>query len=125
MLRGWLNNQHGAPIAVIAQAPPSAEDAFAVLPQDLEAVISISIEPRGWTHLPDPVRSLRGLRTSFTNSPLPHRAPREGLNTKLTTHEAAFAMSRAGATVAVVAPAAFAALRLQCEPWPQASAKLC
>jgi hypothetical protein len=35
VLRGRKNNQNGVPLAVIAQAPPSAEDALAVLPQDL------------------------------------------------------------------------------------------
>jgi len=41
VLRGGLNNQHRAPVVVIAQAPPSAEDAFAVLPQNLTAAIRI------------------------------------------------------------------------------------
>ena len=33
------NDQYGAPAAILAQTPPSAEDAFAVLPQDLTAAI--------------------------------------------------------------------------------------
>ena len=33
------NDQHGTPAVVLAQTPPSAEDAFAVLPQNLTAAI--------------------------------------------------------------------------------------
>ena len=33
------NDQYGTPAAVPAQTPPSAEDAFAVLPQNLTAAI--------------------------------------------------------------------------------------
>ena len=50
MLRGGQHDQHGAAVAVGAQMPSSAEDAFAVLPQDLEAVISLSADPEGWIH---------------------------------------------------------------------------
>src|SRR5689334_18961208 len=53
MLRGWQHDQHGRPMTVDV-AFSSAEDAFTVLPQDLEATISTSAEPRGWVHLPDP-----------------------------------------------------------------------
>jgi len=38
----------------VGMALSSAEDAFAVLPQDLEATDSTSAEPRGWIHLRDP-----------------------------------------------------------------------
>ena len=34
VLGGGQNDEHGAPVAVIAQAPPSAQDAFAVLRQN-------------------------------------------------------------------------------------------
>src|SRR5437899_9733471 len=53
MLRGGLNNQHGAPVVVIAQAPPSAEDAFAVLPQYLTAAIRIHAVQRIRHHWSD------------------------------------------------------------------------
>ena len=51
MLRGGQHGQHGGPITV---GVSSAEDAFTVLPQDLEATTSTSAEPRGWVHLRDP-----------------------------------------------------------------------
>ena len=54
VLRGGQHGQHGGRDRRRRQAPSSAEDAFAVLPQDLEATISTSAEPRGWIHLPDP-----------------------------------------------------------------------
>jgi hypothetical protein len=41
MLRGGKNDQHGAPLAIIVQSPAMAEDAFAVLPQDLGAAVRI------------------------------------------------------------------------------------
>jgi hypothetical protein len=53
MFRGGQHGQHGGPITV-GVALTSAEDAFAVLPQNLEPTISISAEPRGWIHLRDP-----------------------------------------------------------------------
>jgi hypothetical protein len=37
------NDQHGAPVAVIADAPASAEYALAVLPQNLRATIRIAV----------------------------------------------------------------------------------
>jgi hypothetical protein len=53
MLRGGKHDQHGGRITV-GVALSSAEDAFTILPQDLEATISTSAEPRGWIHLRDP-----------------------------------------------------------------------
>src|SRR5216683_3025531 len=53
MLRGGQHGQHGGPITVDV-ALASAEDAFAVLPQDLEAANSTSAGPRGWIHLRNP-----------------------------------------------------------------------
>jgi hypothetical protein len=50
LFRGGKHGQHGSPITV-GVAVSSAEDAFAVLPQDLEAAISTNAEPRGWVHL--------------------------------------------------------------------------
>jgi hypothetical protein len=47
VLRDGKDGQHSGPIAVGAQARSSAEDAFAVLPQDMEAVIYLSAEPTG------------------------------------------------------------------------------
>jgi hypothetical protein len=53
MFRGRQHGQDGGPLTVgIALSP--AEDAFVVLPQDLEATNSTSAERRGWIHLPDP-----------------------------------------------------------------------
>jgi hypothetical protein len=52
VLRGGQHGQHGAAVAVGAQAPSSAKDAFAVLPQDLEAVTPLSAERKGWVQLP-------------------------------------------------------------------------
>jgi hypothetical protein len=54
MFRCGQHGQHRGPITVDV-ALSSAEDAFAVLPQDLEAAIAISAEPRGWAHLRDPL----------------------------------------------------------------------
>jgi hypothetical protein len=57
MLRGGQHSEHSGLIAVGLVFPstdvvvPSTEDAFAVLPQDLEAAISTSPEPRRWVHL--------------------------------------------------------------------------
>ena len=48
VLRGGQYGQHRAPLAVVAQTPSSAEDAFAVLPQDLKAAILLSVKSRGW-----------------------------------------------------------------------------
>ena len=46
VLRGEQHHDHGAAVAVSAQAPTSAEDAFAVLPQYAETVVSLSAEPK-------------------------------------------------------------------------------
>jgi hypothetical protein len=54
MLGRGQHRQHGAAVSVDAQAPPSAEDAIAVLPQDLEVAISICIELSRWIQLPTP-----------------------------------------------------------------------
>jgi len=51
MFRGGQHGQHGGPITIDVA---SAEDAFVVLPQDLESIASIGAEPRQWIHLPDP-----------------------------------------------------------------------
>ena len=53
MLRGGQHGQRGCPTTV-GVALSSTEDEFAVLPQDLEATISTSAEPRGSIHLRDP-----------------------------------------------------------------------
>ncbi len=45
MLRGGQHGQHGGAMTV-GVAFSSAEDAFAVLPQDLEPTLSIRAEPR-------------------------------------------------------------------------------
>ena len=46
VLRGGQHREHGAVLAVRAQAPSSAEDAFPVLPQDLEVVVSLTADPK-------------------------------------------------------------------------------
>jgi hypothetical protein len=50
VLRGGQHGQHGATVAVGVQTPSSADDAVAVLPQDLEVVCQssrvASIHPR-------------------------------------------------------------------------------
>ena len=50
-LRGGQHGQHGAAAAVVVRAPPAAEDAFAILPQDLTAVIRIGAFQRMQHHL--------------------------------------------------------------------------
>ena len=42
------HGQHGVPLAIGTAAPCPAEDAVAVLPQDLEVAISVGAEPRRW-----------------------------------------------------------------------------
>src|ERR1700757_1433888 len=59
MLRGGTHGQHGGPIAVGAQVPSSANDTFAVLPQDLDTALPSRAEPKGWGHPPDSVSSRR------------------------------------------------------------------
>jgi len=52
VLRGGQHRQNGAKIAVSAQAPSSAEDAVAILPQDLEVAIPICAGQSRWIQLP-------------------------------------------------------------------------
>jgi hypothetical protein len=52
MLRGGQHGQHGSTIAV-GLAVSSAEDALAVLPQDLEVAIPIGAKSRRRFHVPD------------------------------------------------------------------------
>ena len=47
MLRRGQHGQHGSPVAVIAHARSSAEEAFAVLPQNLTIAIRIHAAQRG------------------------------------------------------------------------------
>ena len=57
------NDQDGAPAAVLAQTPPSAEDAFAVLPQNLTAATLIAFaSKRGQRNVAD------GERTAIAHS---------------------------------------------------------
>src|SRR6516164_7659032 len=44
VLGGRQNDQHSAPVAVIADAQPSADDALAVFPQNLRATIRIAVQ---------------------------------------------------------------------------------
>jgi hypothetical protein len=52
MLHGGQHGQHGSIIAV-GVAVSSAEDALAVLPQDLETAIPMGAKSRGRFHVPD------------------------------------------------------------------------
>jgi hypothetical protein len=51
MFGGRRQSQHLAKFAVGVQPPP-AEEALTVLPQDLEAVLSLSADPNGQSHRP-------------------------------------------------------------------------
>src|SRR5271157_5624227 len=63
MRRDRQNDQYGTPAAVPAQTPPSAEDAFAVLPQNLTAAILIAFaSKRGKRKVAD------GERTAIAHS---------------------------------------------------------
>jgi hypothetical protein len=54
MLRGWRHRQHRLPLAIGIQTPSSAEYTLAVLPQDLEAALRISAEPKRFLQRPHP-----------------------------------------------------------------------
>jgi len=53
VLRGRKHGKYAFPVAVGVIAPSSAEDALAVFPQHLEAIIAASAEPKGCDHLSD------------------------------------------------------------------------
>jgi hypothetical protein len=74
MLRGGKHGQHGHAIAV-GVALSSAEDAPAVLPQDLQAVIAMGAKSRGRVQIPDsaarPVATIsveKGHQNLFTSA---------------------------------------------------------
>jgi hypothetical protein len=46
VLHSGHHGQHGKAVAIRAQAPPSAEEALAVFPQDLETVLFLSAEQK-------------------------------------------------------------------------------
>jgi hypothetical protein len=50
--RSRQHDQHGAPPAVAVLPPPPAEDAIPILPEDLEAVFSLSAERKRLLQLP-------------------------------------------------------------------------
>jgi hypothetical protein len=52
MFPSGKHGQHGGAITVVGVASASAEDTFAVLPQDLEVGTSIRTEQTKWMHLP-------------------------------------------------------------------------
>ena len=58
MLRGWKYGQQGAPMAIGIKARTPADHAFAVLPHDFEAVLSLSTEQKGQVQLPRSVGKL-------------------------------------------------------------------
>jgi hypothetical protein len=41
VIGGKMNDQGGAPLAVIVPSPATAEDTFAVLPQDSRAIVQV------------------------------------------------------------------------------------
>ena len=52
MLGGGQYGHYSTALTVGAQAPSSAEDASAVvLPQDLETIICLGTDPKGWVQL--------------------------------------------------------------------------
>jgi hypothetical protein len=58
MLRGRTHDQQRASMAIGVKARPPADHTFAVLPDDLEAVFSLSAEQQGQVQLPRSVGKL-------------------------------------------------------------------
>src|SRR6516164_8478964 len=56
---GRLNDQDGAPPAVIIQLPATADDAFAVLPQHLRIAVGVLVIQRVRHHLSESVYATR------------------------------------------------------------------
>jgi hypothetical protein len=71
MLRSWQHGEHGGAIT-IGVALASAEDAFAVLPQDLEAANSTNAQPRGWIHVRN--SAVRSVAAKGDHRKLEHKA---------------------------------------------------
>ena len=61
MLRGGKHGQHDVPAAIGILAPRAAEDAIAVLPQDLEVALSVCAEPNRCVQLPNSTIGLAAL----------------------------------------------------------------
>ena len=61
MLRDGKHGQHDVPAAIGILAPRTAEDAVAVLPQDLEVAISVCAELRRCAQLPHSAIGLAAL----------------------------------------------------------------
>src|SRR6516165_5515016 len=59
MVGGRLNDQDGAPPAVIIQLPATVHDAFAVLPQDLRIAVGVLVIQRVRHHLSESVYATR------------------------------------------------------------------
>ena len=82
MFGGGPHNQYVA--AALAPAPPSTEDAFSVLPGDLEAAIPISVKSRGTVQLPDPSQSrwliVRPKSTPHDPIPMQHLGEQGSVN---------------------------------------------
>jgi hypothetical protein len=57
MFGGGQQRQHSRALAIRTDTPPSAEDAFTIVPQSLEAALPISIKWRGWVQLPGSIAS--------------------------------------------------------------------
>src|SRR5215468_9238720 len=69
---GRLNDQDGAPPAVIIQLPATAEDAFAVLPQDLRIAVGVLVIQGVRHHLSESVYATRS-NLSRPVEIVPHR----------------------------------------------------
>jgi hypothetical protein len=52
MFPSGKHGQHGGAITVVGVANVSAENTFAVLPQDLQVAVPICAEPTRWIQLP-------------------------------------------------------------------------
>ena len=87
MLRGGQHGQHGVPAAIGIQAPPTAEDAVAVLPQDLEVVVSLCAEPRRCAQLPHSTIGLAARGLEGRCAPSPARLIRPRLSKKSAEEE--------------------------------------
>src|SRR5271166_5546418 len=78
-LRGRLHRQRRAAAARAVCAPPAVEDAFAVLPQELEIAKPISVELKGRVHLPDSAAPPRSDFCTRCPATLPLNEPRSKL----------------------------------------------
>jgi hypothetical protein len=87
MFPSGKHGQHGGAITVVGVASASAEDTFAVLPQDLEVAVPICAEQTRWIQLPASTIAPASLGECL---PTFHRsAGRTSLSRKSATYNAA------------------------------------